>query len=74
MPPPDAAVAQSHGVRTAMATVLPNGDRLAEIARLVDAGQLDVAIDSEFGLGQAGDAHRRIEQGHARGKIILRVG
>jgi NADPH:quinone reductase-like Zn-dependent oxidoreductase len=73
MPPPDAAVAQKHGVRTAMATVLPNGERLAEIARLIDAGELEVMIDSEFPLAQAADAHRRLEQGHARGKIILRV-
>lgn len=73
MPPPNAAVAQGHGVRTAMATVLPNGERLTEIARLIDTGELDVVIDSEFTLPQAADAHRRIEQGHARGKIILRV-
>ena len=74
MPPPDAAAAQEHGVRTAMATVVPNGERLAGIARLIDAGELEVVIDSEFPLAQAADAHRRIEQGHARGKIILRVG
>ena len=73
MPPPDKAVAQRHGVRTAMATVLPNGERLAGIARLIDAGDLEVVIDSEFTLERAADAHRRIEQGHARGKIILRV-
>ena len=73
MPPPDEAVAQRHGVRTAMAAVRPNGERLAEIARLIDTGELNVAIDSEFALNQAADAHRRIEQGHARGKIILRI-
>lgn len=73
MPPPDAGVARQHGVRTAMAAVVPNGERLAEIARLIDAGELEVAVDSKFPLAQAADAHRRIEQGHARGKIILRV-
>ncbi|HEU4778565.1 MAG TPA: NADP-dependent oxidoreductase [Steroidobacteraceae bacterium] len=73
MPPPDAAVAQEHGVRAAMVTVLPSGDRLAEIARLIDVGELEVMIDSEFPLAQAAYAHRRIEQGHTRGKIILRV-
>jgi NADPH:quinone reductase-like Zn-dependent oxidoreductase len=73
MPPPDQAVAQRYAVRTAMTTVLPNGKRLTEIARLIDTGELDVVIDSEFTLAQAADAHRRIEQGHARGKIILRI-
>jgi NADPH:quinone reductase-like Zn-dependent oxidoreductase len=74
MPPPDAATAERHGVRTAMAAVMPHGERLAEIARLIDAGELEVMIDREFPLDQAAQAHRRIEQGHARGKIILRAG
>jgi len=73
MPPPDEAIARRRGVRTAMVTVVPNGGRLAEIARLIDAGELAVMIDSEFPLEQAEKAHRRIEQGHARGKIVLRV-
>jgi NADPH:quinone reductase-like Zn-dependent oxidoreductase len=57
-----------------MLAVMPHGERLAQIARLIDAGELEVVIDREFALAQAADAHRRIEQGHARGKIILRVG
>jgi len=73
MPPPDAATAERHGLRTALAAVTPHGERLAEIGRLIDAGELEVVIDQEFPLDQAAQAHRRIEQGHARGKIILRV-
>jgi NADPH:quinone reductase-like Zn-dependent oxidoreductase len=73
MPPPDALAAERHGVRTAMVAVAPNGERLAQIAHLIDAGELEVAIDSEFPLEQAGEAHRHIERGHTRGKIILRV-
>jgi NADPH:quinone reductase-like Zn-dependent oxidoreductase len=73
MPPPDAAAAERHGVRTAMLAVTPHGERLAEIARLIDAGELEVRIDREFPLDQAVQAHRFIEQGHTRGKIILRV-
>jgi len=74
MPPPDPAVAERHGVRSAMVAVAPDGKRLAEIAALIDSGELEVVIDSEFPLAEAADAHRRIEQGHARGKIVLRVG
>jgi NADPH:quinone reductase-like Zn-dependent oxidoreductase len=73
MPPPDAAAAERHGVRTAMLAVTPDGQRLAEIARLIDAGELQVTIDREFPLDQAAQAHRFIEQGHTRGKIILRL-
>jgi len=73
MPPPDARAAERHGVRSATMAVAPNGSRLSEIAALIDGGELQVVIDSEFPLAQAADAHRRIEQGHARGKIVLRV-
>ena len=52
---------------------MPNGERLAQIGRLIDAGELQVVIERELPLEQAADAHRLIEQGHTRGKIILRV-
>jgi NADPH:quinone reductase-like Zn-dependent oxidoreductase len=74
MPPPDPLAAEKHGVRTAMVAVTPNGERLAQIARLIDEGELEIVIDSVFPLEQAAEAHRHIERGHACGKVILRVG
>jgi NADPH:quinone reductase-like Zn-dependent oxidoreductase len=74
MPPPDALAAEKHGVRTAMVAVTPNGERLAQIARLIDNGEVEVVIDSVFPLELAAEAHRHIERGHACGKVILRVG
>jgi len=73
MPPPDEASAQRHGVRGVLVSVKPNGERLADIARLIDAGELRVVIDREFPLADAAAAQRRSEERHARGKIILRV-
>ena len=73
MPPPDPLEAQRHHVRAEMVAVSPRGERLAQIAQLIDAGELEVVIDREFDLAEAAEAHRYIEQGHARGKIILRV-
>jgi NADPH:quinone reductase-like Zn-dependent oxidoreductase len=73
MPPPDPDIALEHGVRAAMTQVRPDGQRLTEIGRLIDAGELRVVIDSEFPLEQAAAAHERSESRHARGKIILRV-
>ena len=66
-------VAQAHGVRGVLATVSPHAARLAEMAALIDAGRLTVAIDSEFPLADAAAAHARSETGRARGKVILRV-
>jgi NADPH:quinone reductase-like Zn-dependent oxidoreductase len=73
MPPPDPATALQHGVRAAMTLVAPDGQRLAEIGKLIDAGKLRVVIDSELPLEQVAAAHERSESRHARGKIILRV-
>lgn len=73
MPPPETGTALQHGVRAAMTVVVPDGRRLSEVGKLIDAGKLRVVIDSEFPLEQAAPAHERSESRRARGKIILRV-
>ncbi len=49
------------------------GARLREIARLVDQGKLRPIVDAELPLEKVGEAHRRLDSGHGRGKIVLRV-
>jgi NADPH:quinone reductase-like Zn-dependent oxidoreductase len=51
----------------------PNTARLATIASLVERGQLRPVIGAELPLQEAAEAHRRIESGGVRGKIVLRV-
>jgi NADPH:quinone reductase-like Zn-dependent oxidoreductase len=46
---------------------------LKEIAKLVDQGEVKVVVDRIFNLPDAAIAHRMIEEGHVRGKIILTV-
>jgi len=48
-----------------------NAAVLAELARLVAAGELEVPIAATFPLGDVRDAFRLLEQGHTRGKIVL---
>jgi NADPH:quinone reductase-like Zn-dependent oxidoreductase len=50
-----------------------DGGQMAELARLIDAGQVTVGIDSTFPLAEAWKAHTRAEQGHIQGKIVLVV-
>lgn len=50
-----------------------DGAQMAALAALLDAGQVRVGIDSVFPLTEAAAAHRRAEQGHLQGKIVLRV-
>jgi len=49
------------------------GPKIQAIARLAERGQLRPVIDSTFPLERVGDAHRKIEAGKMKGKIVLVV-
>ena len=42
-----------------------------ELIKLADQGRLEVAVDRVFSLGEAADAHRYLQSGHAHGKVVL---
>lgn len=65
--------AAAAGVRATGYRVSPEGWTLAIIARLLEAGDVRVHVDRVLELEQAAEAHRLIEEGHTRGKIVLRV-
>jgi len=65
--------AEAAGVRATGYQVAPDGSTLAIISRLLQSGEVRVHVDQVFELAQAADAHRLIEEGHTRGKIVLRV-
>jgi NADPH:quinone reductase-like Zn-dependent oxidoreductase len=48
-----------------------DGDDLAELANLMERGELSVVIDRRYSLSEVPDAIRYSEEGHARGKIII---
>lgn len=47
--------------------------RLSELVALYTQGKLHIHIRKAFPLHQAADAHREIESGHGRGKVVLTV-
>ena len=51
----------------------PNAADLAVLADLVDQGKLRPVIDSTFPLPETVAALRRVEAGHARGKVVIAV-
>ncbi|HEX5730690.1 NADP-dependent oxidoreductase [Microbacterium sp.] len=61
------------GVRATSFKVIPDGSALATVGRLLDSGAVQVYIDRVFDLDDAAAAHAELEQGHTRGKIVLRV-
>lgn len=67
------AAAEQAGVRATSYKVIPDGSALATIGRLLDSGAVQVYIDKVFDLKDAAQAHTALEEGHTRGKIVLRV-
>jgi NADPH:quinone reductase-like Zn-dependent oxidoreductase len=43
------------------------------LKELIEGGKLTPVIDRIYPLGEAAEAIRHLEQGHARGKIVIRV-
>ena len=48
--------------------------KLERLSEMFDAGKLRVQIENVLPLEEAAKAHERVEAGHTRGKIVLRVG
>jgi NADPH:quinone reductase-like Zn-dependent oxidoreductase len=71
--PPSEEQANQFGVRGIMCSVQPDGAQLSKIAKLIDSAKLRPTIDRILPLTEARRAHELGENGHARGKIVLRV-
>jgi len=68
-PPPE----QREGYESHYIFVRPAGDQLSELAGLIDEGRLKPTVQEVFPLDRAADAQATLEEGHVRGKLVLRV-
>jgi NADPH:quinone reductase-like Zn-dependent oxidoreductase len=66
-----ATAAREQSKRASGVQVEPDYCALDSMAALVDEGKLTVTVDETFPLAQAAEAHQRLEDGRARGKIVL---
>jgi NADPH:quinone reductase-like Zn-dependent oxidoreductase len=53
--------------------VRPNQQDLAAIKELLEAGQLVPVVDRAYPLGKVAEALRYLEEGHAKGKLVITV-
>jgi NADPH:quinone reductase-like Zn-dependent oxidoreductase len=60
-------------VRDAFMIVRADGSQLAQIAGMIDAGELRVFLQQTFELAEAREAYARAGRGSMRGKVALRV-
>lgn len=66
-------MAEKHGVRFAWFFMSPNGNQLAQLGALIEAGTVKPVIDSTYSLSNASDAYEHLADGHAVGKIVVTV-
>ena len=71
--PPSAVKAKALGVRGAFVRTQPNGAQLAEIAAVIDSGNLKPVVSRILPLSEVRRAHKLSQDGHTRGKMVLRV-
>ncbi len=70
---PDPAEFQKRGIRGAGISVHPDAADLAEIARLIDAGNIKPIVTQVLPLSNAIAAQEQAATHHTRGKVVLRV-
>lgn len=68
-----AAAQQDVRILSNMVAVMRQPEHLAGLARLCAEGRVRPAPTETLPLADAAEAHRRVESGHVRGKIVLRV-
>lgn len=67
----DFGLAEKLGVRSIRSQ--RSSARLAELVELYVQGKLRIHISKSFPLREAAEAHREVETGHVRGKIVLTI-
>jgi NADPH:quinone reductase-like Zn-dependent oxidoreductase len=70
---PDAHHPQAQGKTGTRFTARPDGQELAAIAGLVEAGEVRVFIEQTFELDEAAKALDAVANGHVHGKVVLRI-
>ncbi|MNG40049.1 hypothetical protein D3C84_1284630 [compost metagenome] len=53
--------------------VHPDGKQLAQMLMLLRQGEVHITLSGEFELAEGALAHQAIENGHVRGKLVLRM-
>jgi NADPH:quinone reductase-like Zn-dependent oxidoreductase len=54
-------------------TVKPNKEDLQFLRQLIETGKLAPVIDRTYPLAEVPEAIRYLEEGHARGKVVISV-
>lgn len=73
MPVPTPEEAAPYGARNSLTLVHTDGEQMNQIGRLIEDGAVEPHVDATFPLDRAADAHRHVETGHTRGKVVITI-
>ena len=65
--------AAKRGVRYAFVFMRANGKQLGEITSMVEAGHIRPVVDRSYPLASTADALAYVEQGRAKGKVVVNI-
>ena len=70
---PDQAQLDKYGIRGSSVWSHPDGNELAEITRLIEAGKIKPIVSQTFPLSDAVKASEQAETHHTRGKLVIKI-
>jgi NADPH:quinone reductase-like Zn-dependent oxidoreductase len=69
---PDKALLEPYGIRTKLYGIFPSGERLREIAAIVDGGHIRLPVQQTFTLHEIAAAFAASQSGRTRGKLLIK--
>jgi len=66
-------LAEKYGVTAIGQSTNTNTQHLNRLAELIDGGKIKVQLDKVFPLEQAREAFKHLEEGHPRGKVVVKI-
>ena len=70
---PNPERAEKYGVTAIGQSTNTNTQHLNRLAELIDGGKIKVQLDKVFPLEQAREAFKHLEEGHPRGKVVVKI-
>jgi NADPH:quinone reductase-like Zn-dependent oxidoreductase len=70
---PDPAQLDKYGIRGSSIASHPDGNELAEITKLIEAGKIKPIVSEVLPLTEAVKASEQAETHHTRGKVVLKI-